>query len=132
MSGESATHTRLVERLIDSVRETYSFQPSLIVLADHYSFGSSRPHRINGFLPDLYAQDLPSTFRVVGEAKTASDLVSPRTALQLSAFCEHLRLYENSHLCLAVPWHCAGRARVLLRRAAGEAEARINLQVMAF
>jgi hypothetical protein len=130
MSGESAAHARLVERLIEVVRVKHSTPSGLVVFADHRSFGINRPQTIDGYLPDLYASDVPVTFRVVGEAKTADDLLSVRTALQLTAFCRHLGLYEGSYVYLAVPWHCAPRARCILRAALSEARCPVTHSVL--
>ena len=132
MSGESLAHALLVEKLIQRVRDQHARRRDLVLFADHRSFGINRPHCVNGYFPDVYASDVPITFRVIGEAKTAADLTTPRTAVQLSAFCRHLGLYTDSHIYLAVPWHCKARARCILRAAAGDACERINLQVLGF
>jgi hypothetical protein len=115
MSGESARHVRLVEALITTVESRHQSPRGLMVFADHHRFGADRPMTIGGFTPDLFASDVPATFRVVGEAKTADDLESERSRRQVEAFLDHLCLYPDSTFYLAVPYFTAPRARFLLR-----------------
>lgn len=115
MSGESELHIRLVERLVNEVRLRHAVGADVAIFADHHSFGRNRPARIGGYLPDVFASDVPETFRVVGEAKTEGDLQTDRSARQLAAFLDHLALYPKSAFYLAVPWTIVPRARGLLR-----------------
>jgi hypothetical protein len=87
----------------------------LLLLADHADFRLNRPLTIGGFLPDLFASDLPVTFEVVGEAKTFPDLESDRSARQIRAFLDHLAVRSGSNFYLAVPPFTAARARAVLR-----------------
>ena len=114
MSGESAHHIRLVETLIETIRERHFSARGIIVLADHRSYGADRPPLVGGFTPDVYASDVPATFRVLGEAKTPDDLETDRSRRQIAAFLDHLCLYRNGTLYLAVPWPFAGRASLML------------------
>jgi hypothetical protein len=114
MSGETSRHIRLVEALIDLVELQHRRCKDSIVLADHRSFGANRPPMLGGFTPDLYAHDLPISSRIVGEAKTEHDLTTDRSARQLQAFLDHLALYTQSTMYVAVPWTAAPRARSLL------------------
>jgi hypothetical protein len=116
MSGETRRHVLLVEALIAMTEKQHQGGRGLIILADHHSFGSNRPPKLGGFTPDLFAHDLPITTRILGEAKTEDDLVSERSALQLLAFLEHLALYANSTMYVAVPSETGPRARALLNR----------------
>src|SRR6266404_4270645 len=109
MSGESLIHVRLVERLIMYVRERHCPPRGLLLLADHHSFSTNRPLRIGGFLPDLFASDLPVTFEVLGEAKTPSDLETQRSARQITAFLDHLAVREQRDFhrdTMADVWVC--------------------------
>lgn len=94
MSGESAQHVKLVEALIDTTEKRHRPPRGLMVFADHHRFGSDRPPRIAGFTPDLFASDVPSTFRIVGEAKTPDDLETERskpTDPRLPRLCGRMR-----------------------------------------
>ena len=115
MSGESARHIRLVEALVEAVKSRHRPPRGLVVFADHHSFGSDRPPIIGGFTPDVFASDLPVTFRVVGEAKTPAELEAERSRRKLLSFLDHLALYPCSTFYLAVPILSAPRARALLR-----------------
>lgn len=114
MSGESLAHAKLVEKLIVAVREKHRAARGLLILADQHEFGDDRPWSIDGFTPDVYASDVPVTFRIIGEAKTTDDLVTDRSWRQLNAFYRHLALYEGSTFYLAVPWRAAARAQAIV------------------
>jgi hypothetical protein len=115
MSGESELHVRLVEKLIDTIEQRHITARGIVVFADHHRYGRDRPPQIGGFTPDVFASDVPVTFRVVGEAKTADDLQTDRSLRQIAAFLDHLSLYPQSTLYLAVPWFVAPRARGLIQ-----------------
>jgi hypothetical protein len=115
MSGESDRHVRLVEMLIDTVNKRHTPRLGLMLFADHHKFGASRPSRIGGHTPDLYAHDVPVTFRIIGEAKTTNDLDTDRSVRQMAAFFDHLALYPGSSFYLAVPWFAVARAEQVVR-----------------
>jgi hypothetical protein len=115
MSGESAVHVRLVERLIALVRNRHQPPRGLLLLADHPDFGRDRPQTIGGFLPDVFASDLPVTFEVIGEAKTFPDLETDRSLRQIAAFLDYLAVRPGSAFYLTVPPFTAVRARTILR-----------------
>lgn len=114
MSGESRAHAMLVERLIAHVRKTHAPERGLLLYADHWSVGRNAPPRINGFMPDVFASDLPTTFEVIGEAKTMDDLRTARSQRQLVGFLDHLALRPNSHFYLFVPHLGKREARSIL------------------
>ena len=130
MSGESLIHVRLVERLIMYVRERHCPPRGLLLLADHHSFSTNRPLRIGGFLPDLFASDLPVTFEVLGEAKTPSDLETRRSARQITAFLDHLAVRPRSTFYLSVPPFAKGRARSVLDQLIRPEHCGIGIEVM--
>lgn len=116
MSGESLLHIRLVESLEQQVRARHPTERGLLMLVDHDRYGSDRPHRVNGYCPDLFASDLPTTFEVLGEAKTGADLERPRSQAQISAFLDYLALRQRGFFYLCVPPLSVGRAQHLLDR----------------
>ena len=130
MSGESALHVRLVERLIHHVRLHHVPPRGLLLLADHHAYGSNRPGTIDGFAPDVFASDLPATFEVIGEAKTPLDLESPRSARQIAAFLDYLALRPNSNFYLSVPPFTAARSWTILNRIRQPYHADINIAVI--
>lgn len=110
---ESTTHAMLVRRLAEIVRERHD-APGLVVLAEHATFGKDRPFPVLGFVPDVTAADLQSSFHVIGEAKTPKDLETDRSLRQMTAFVSHIALLPGSCFYLAVPWGHEARAQLVL------------------
>ena len=115
MSGESDEHAVLVLRLTAFVRERHGAAGNLALYLDDQKMGRERPQRIGGHLPDLYAQDVPRTFVVIGEAKTQADLITPRSRRQLASFVRYLALHEAAFFYLAVPFIARPTATKLMR-----------------
>ena len=115
MSGESDEHALLVSSLTDFVREQHGGTGNLALFLDDQKRGRERPQRIGGHLPDLYAEDVPRTFVVIGEAKTYSDLITPRSRRQLDAFMRYLDLHDAAFFYLAVPLMAKPTATTLIR-----------------
>lgn len=115
MSGESDEHAVLVSRLTAFVRERHGAAGNLALYLDDQQRGRERPQRIGGHLPDLYAQDVPRTFVVIGEAKTQADLTTPRSRRQLASFVRYLALHEAGFFYLAVPFLARPTATKLMR-----------------
>jgi hypothetical protein len=132
MSGESAQHVELVERLVAIVESRHQTRNGIIIFADHHSFGVNQPPTIGGFKPDVFAQDLSATFRVIGEAKTADDLKDERSARQIRAFLDHLALYPNSSLYIAIPWFLKGRVNHMLRELRSPDHQSVTVSVLTF
>jgi hypothetical protein len=132
MSGESALHIQLVERLIAMVECRHHTSRGLMVFADHRKFGDNRPPTIGGFHPDVLAQDVPVSFQVIGEAKTRDDLEQERSSRQICAFLDHLALYTNSSFYLGVPWYLKGRANYVLHAIRRPEHQVVNIQVIPF
>lgn len=97
---------------------------------DHDSYGSDRPHRINGYCPDLFASDLPATFEILGEAKTGPDLERPRSHGQIVAFLDHLALQGGGWFYLCVPPLSVARAQQALRRLRAPRHAWVEARVV--
>jgi hypothetical protein len=115
MSGESALHVRLVERLVATIEREHANRRDFVIFADHHAHGRNRPPQIGGYTPDVYASNIPATFRIIGEAKTAKDFKSDRSQRQIIAFFDHLSLYPHSSFYLAVPWTVVARARYVIK-----------------
>lgn len=115
MSGESDEHALLVSRLTAYVRKKHGGAGNLALYLDDQKMERERPQRIGGHLPDLYAQDVPRTFVVIGEAKTQADLISPRSHRQLASFVRYLALQEAAFFYLAVPFIARPTATKLVR-----------------
>lgn len=132
MSGESARHRLLVERLLDAVEARHRGDRSVVIFADHHRFGSELPPMIGPFTPDVLVTSVPATFRLIGEAKTRDDLESERSRRQLTAFLDHLALHPPSALWLAVPFHVAPRARLLIRSIRRTDHFSVSVEILRF
>jgi hypothetical protein len=132
MSGESALHVRLVERLIVTITNQHTKPRGIILLADHHAYGDDRPPQIGGYCPDVFASDVPATFHVIGEAKTPNDLQTPRSQRQIVAFLDHLSLYPGSTFYLAVPWFSGAKARSMVQSLRRVDHAQVATEVVPF
>jgi hypothetical protein len=130
MSGETAQHIRLVEGLIERIQMQFATVPRFTIFADHRNYGRATPQAIGAFRPDVYAFDLPTTVRVLGEAKTHDDILTERSQRQLSAFLDHLSLYPASFFFLAVPHYSLTRAQRVLRLIRNEARDRVQTTIL--
>ena len=129
MSGESDEHALLVMRLTDFVKQKHGASGNLALFFDDQVCGRERPLRIGSYLPDLYAEDVPRTFVIIGEAKTHRDLVSSRSRQQIGTFVRHLALYESAFFYLAVPILSKPVATTLVREL-GCLYERVNMQIL--
>lgn len=100
------------------------------MLVDHDRYGKDKPHRVNGYCPDLFASDLPTTFEVLGEAKTGPDLERPHSHAQIVAFLDYLSLQVAGWFYLCVPPLSVARAHQLLVRLRGAEYASVNAKVI--
>ena len=85
---------------------------------------------IGGYKPDVFAHNLPSTFQVIGEAKTVNDFKDERTERQIKAFLDHLALYSNASFYLAVPWLVRPKATYTLKMLRSPGHERIQIEVL--
>lgn len=110
--GLSNTHIELV-RAIDiwaSINCSKNEYASILLdLPEQAS--SNKPFAINGYNPDMY---IKSTRRILGEAKTRSDIETIHSRAQYCAYLDHLKLYEDSVMVIAVPWFAVPQARSLI------------------
>ena len=111
--AESRQHQMLVSRIVNAV--SMALDDTVMCLVDTAANSDETPYMIGGFRPDVYATCASIT--VIGEAKTARDLESPRTARQLRAFLEYVVVHSSRHLVLAVHWANAATAKSVLRNA---------------
>ncbi|RXG84832.1 hypothetical protein [Bradyrhizobium zhanjiangense] len=130
MSGESAEHIRLVEYLIQIVEARHKTARGIMIFADHHDYAGNRPPMIGGFKPDVFAHDLPPSFRIIGEAKTAKDFEEERSRRQIQAFLEHLALYPNSSFYLAVPWFVKPKANYAIKELRQSEHTNVRIEVV--
>lgn len=113
--GETAVHARLVDALIVYAEIELGQRSNLCLRNDAVRpVRGERPPRINGYVPDLYATDVPTTATLIGEAKTKADLETDHTRVQIQAFLGYLSQTPNGIFVLSVPLSAAATARRLL------------------
>lgn len=121
--GESQAHLALVDRAYSYIARRFPADRGFVTYVDGPNTSrSDKPPRIGGFVPDVVAANVPTTFYVIGEAKTLADLDNDHTRAQLTAFCRHLRVHGGV-LVMAVPWTVTVIARRLVASAVTETNA---------
>ncbi len=115
--GESEHHAHLVAIITEWIQAKHGDNRGLSLLVDarHVPVGR-RPGQIAGYTPDVHCRTIPASFVILGEAKTFSDFLTPRTAPQLTAFIRFLTMQPDPTLVLATPLGAEGAARSLVRR----------------
>jgi len=112
--AESAFHRRLVLSIRKWIIENVDEGEKIIIWTDTpENKSSSIPIRIDGFIPDVYAKIISNFKQIVGEAKTAQDIDSQHTEVQLRAF---LRYCNNNYslFLFAVPWDLIRYAKTFI------------------
>lgn len=113
--GETAIHAGLVEALVAYAETEFGGLANLSLRNDAvHPVRGERPPRINGYIPDLFATDVPTTSTLIGEAKTKADLETNHTRVQVHAFLDYLSQTPNGIFVLSVPLNAAATARRLL------------------
>lgn len=111
---ESFAHRMLADRIVEYVSKRFAHVGALVLLADKPGRRDEPPPRIGGFVPDVYAADVPTTFTVLGEAKTGKDLFTPRSSRQIAAFLRFLAISPHGVFVLSVPWEASASARAVV------------------
>ncbi|RUV24883.1 MULTISPECIES: hypothetical protein [unclassified Mesorhizobium] len=112
---ESITHASLVQNLIAYVEHELGNLADIAVREDALRpIRGERPPRIEGFVPDVYATDVPTTTTFIGEAKTRRDLETEHSRKQISAFLSYLSKTPSGVFVLSVPPMTGATARRLL------------------
>lgn len=102
---ETHQHKRLVEIMVEFVRNTYLNGDTTRLLVDSaVSRDSGRPPIIGGFRPDLFAHQPGSSAVILGEAKSIQDFENLHTLAQLTSFMCYCNKSPESIFVLAVPW----------------------------
>ncbi len=113
--AESLQHLQLVRAILDYIGREHREIGYLAVLHDLPGvLRGDKPPRIAGFVPDVYAVNVPSTMTIIGEAKTQRDLETEHSRAQVRAFIEFLSSKDKGVLVIAVPWQAVPRARAII------------------
>lgn len=109
---ESPAHGRLVKAILDYLDRNFGSLTEIAVREDSPSaLRGERPPLVGGFVPDVFATDVPTTMTVIGEAKTRQDLERAHSQAQIMAFLEFLASTPNGVFILSVPFTAGATAR---------------------
>lgn len=114
---ESVRHADLVREIVGWIKSRHGANRGLSLVYDSLEAPiGRRPWPVGGFVPDVMAQTFPTSFFLIGEAKSSADLSTPHTRHQLEAFIRHLAIYNQSQLVVATPLLVVGSAKSLLKQ----------------
>lgn len=113
---ESGSHMRLVANIVEWVTSSaVGGDPGRVLVDAPDRLASSKPPRIGGYVPDVYAP-LPTGGFAIGEAKTQTDIENRHTHEQFAAFLGWCARHPGSIFVVAVRWHLTRlAARVITR-----------------
>ena len=116
---ESSAHDRLVKAILDHLNRNFGSLNEIAVREDSPSaLRGERPPMVGGFVPDVFATNVPTTMTVIGEAKTRQDLERAHSQAQILAFLEFLASTPNGVFILSVPFIAGATARRITSAAA--------------
>jgi hypothetical protein len=130
VSGESRIHLELVKNLVAHIRSNHEPVGGFVIYSDIDAASTERPNRIGGHLPDVFASNVPATFRIIGEAKTQADLVTQRSISQIEVFLDYLALFDGSVFYLAVPAFSRSRAVQVISSVKNSNHERVAIEVL--
>lgn len=112
--AESQLHAMMVVKLKEIVIDEFG-EGAFIVFSDDGARTESPPN-INGTTPDLYASDPIEDVHIIGEAKTAQDLVTDRSKKQIFDQMQFLADKARGHYLLIVPYGSYSTARSMTKQ----------------
>lgn len=89
-----------------------------------------KPPRVEGYTPDVYATNIPTTRTLIGEAKTRIDLETEHSGQQIGAFLRYLSHTTGGIFVLAVPLIAGATARRLVTELATPLDNAVPLLVV--
>ena len=123
--SETLAHTRLVAVIVNWIKTEYPATPGLCLFCDSPTvLESEKPAPIEGFFPDVCAITTPPALTLLGEAKTAADLETPRSYQQFVAFLRFLAARPQPKLLVATPWQATATVKNIIKHAKRESRAR--------
>mgnify|MGYP006908223643 CR=1 FL=1 len=115
--SESSRHMRLVSNIVKWIHETRASDDLCIFIDDPTQSGTDKPPNIGGYLPDVFAKAVArQPVTIIGEAKTAYDLETNRSELQLISYLSYLKTAPEPFLVISTGWVVQRTAKGLLCR----------------
>ena len=112
---ESDTHATLVQAVILYAEREFGSLADIAVREDSVRpLRGERPPIIEGYVPDVFVTDVPTTTTLIGEAKTQRDIETDHSRRQIFAFLRYLSNTSRGIFVLSVPLLASAMARQLL------------------
>ena len=113
--GESIVHASLVRAIVRFAACTLGELVEIAVWEDAIDpLRGEKPPKLGGYVPDVFATDVPTTTTLIGEAKTRKDVETQRSRSQIVAFLRYLAATPRGIFVLSVPLGVGGAAQRLL------------------
>ena len=112
---ESAVHADLVQAIVRYAEHRFGGLANIAVLEDAVRpVRGERPPKVEGYVPDVFITDVPTTTTLIGEAKPQQDVESDHSRRQITAFLSYLSKTPNGIFVLSVPLAAGATARRML------------------
>ena len=112
---ESDTHAALVQAVILYAEREFGGLADIAVREDSVRpLRGERPPIIEGYVPDVFVTDVPTTTTLIGEAKTQRDVETDHSRRQIFAFLRYLSNTSRGIFVLSVPILASAMAQQLL------------------
>ena len=112
---ESAAHADLVQAIVRYAERRFGGLANIAVLEDAVRpVRGERPPKIEGYVPDVFVTDVPTTTTLIGEAKSYQDVETDHSRQQIAAFLSYLSKTPNGIFVLSVPLAAGVTARRVL------------------
>ena len=112
---ESAAHASLVQAVILYAEREFGSLADIAIREDAVRpVRGERPPKIEGYVPDVFATDVPTTKTLIGEAKTQQDIETEHSRRQIVAFLNYLSETPRGIFVLSVPLVASATARRLV------------------
>jgi hypothetical protein len=106
---------RLVSNIVQWIRESRASEDLCIFVDDPTQSATDKPPNIGGYLPDVFVKAVArQPVTIIGEAKTAYDLETNRSELQLISYLSYLKTAPNPFLVISTGWAVQRTAKGLL------------------
>ncbi len=113
--SESAAHASLVQAIIRFAEREFGDLADIAVRDDAVRpMRGERPPKIEGYVPDVFVTDVPTTRTLIGEAKTQQDIETDHSRGQIVAFLSYLSKTPHGIFVLGVPMVASPTAKRLL------------------
>ena len=112
--SESARHMHLVSFMVRWVRKTHPTDDLCILVDEPNSIAANKPPNIGGYYPDVFVKAVGRPLTIIGEAKTAQDLETCRSELQLISYLTFLKTVSDPWLVISTSWTVQRTAKSLM------------------